>query len=134
MKSANAGQSIGVRVSDPKPYITPAPGTYDAEKGEKYLSEKPAHSIGLKLQDPKKYITPAPGTYDAEKGEKYLSEHISHSMGVRLNDAKKYLTPAPNVYNTSGLTSKGKVKKENYLQQNFILLFQISLCFVFSLS
>ena len=57
---------MGIKPSDPKKYLTPAPGAYKPEHSEKYLDEKIQHSMGMKIKDPKKYITPAPNKYEVK--------------------------------------------------------------------
>ena len=58
---------MGIKLADPKRYITPAPGAYEAEKGEKYLAENLSISFGIRLKSPDPYVTPAPGAYRPEE-------------------------------------------------------------------
>ena len=61
---------MGIKPSNPKKYVTPAPGAYKPEESDKYLEEKIQYSMRIKPSDPKKYVTPAPNKYEVKLGNK----------------------------------------------------------------
>ena len=62
----NIKHSFGLKPDDMPKYLTPAPNTYDADKGQEYLEKTPAKTMGAKLSDLKGFSTPAPTAYRPE--------------------------------------------------------------------
>merc|ERR1719173_210519 len=65
--------------------MTPAPNTYDADKGQEYLEKTPAQTMGAKLNDLKGFSTSSPSAYrpeDCKEEKAAIAFGIKHSPYV----------------------------------------------------
>ena len=82
------------RTEDKITSISPAPGTYDADKADSILHTNPKYTFGLKPEDKIKSIAPAPNAYDPS-----LNDHNpAYTFGLRPEEKINSISPAPNHY------------------------------------
>jgi hypothetical protein len=110
-KASAPSASLHYRHAEPKPFVTPAPGSYCPEKSEKsILDHSPKYSFGLKTKVELKSNTPAPNVYNVpsvlgncpEGTKKKAPAYTMSGRGKEFVDFR-VTNPGPGKYDSGNL-------------------------------